>query len=57
METQNKFLNSCKEKIGTTERGISGFGSSDSKKVRIDTVIVNEEAILACNDKIITSNK
>ena len=42
-------------KLGTSERGISGFGSSDSKKVRIDTDIVREEAILSCNDKIIIS--
>ena len=43
-------------KLGASQRGKSGFGSSDSKKVKIDdTEISREEAILAVNDKIIVS--
>ena len=42
-------------KLGASQRGKSGFGSSDSKKVKIDTEISREEAILAVNDKIVVS--
>ena len=42
-------------KLGASERGKSGFASSDSKKVKIDTEISREEAILAVNDKIVVS--
>ena len=41
-------------KLGETERGTSGFGSSDSKKVKFDTD-VKEEAVLSVNDKILVS--
>ena len=46
-------------KLLDSERGKSGFGSSDSKKVKFDTEndteIIKEKAILAVNDKIVIS--
>ena len=42
-------------KLLESERGKSGFGSSDSKKVKFDTEINKEEAILAVNDEIVIS--
>ena len=42
-------------KLLNSERGKSGFGSSDSKKVKFDTEITKEEAILAVNDEIVIS--
>ena len=41
-------------KLGSSERGKSGFGSSD-KKVKIDTEITKHEAVLAVDDKILVS--
>ena len=42
-------------KLGKTQRGQSGFGSSDSKKVKFETVITEEKAILSSDGKIIVS--
>ena len=42
-------------KLVASERGKCGFGSSDSKKVKIDPEISKEEAVLAVNDKIVVS--
>ena len=42
-------------KLGASQRGKCGFGSSDSKKVKIDTEITREEAILLVNDEIVVS--
>ena len=48
-------------KLLDSERGKSGFGSSDSKKVKFDTEkdteIIKEEAILAVNDEIVISER
>ena len=48
-------------KLLSSERGKSGFGSSDSKKTKFDTEndteIIKEEAILAANDKIVISER
>ena len=53
-------------KLGKIERGVSGFGSSGSKKIKFnesqpdydnDEVIVLEDATMSENGKIIVSEK
>ena len=44
-------------KLGKSERGTLGFGSSDSKKVKMqdESVIVVEDAVMSSNGKILVS--